>query len=221
VSNAPLPPPGWFPDPDVPTRLRYWDGNVWTSHTNEIVVTPTKIGSIVTQSGARLELASWWRRVAGLLLDALIIGVPVFAVSVVLGWIFYSSSSALIELNHPPTAGHAARFALLLAVAAVNIAYAVWFLGHRSRTIGMSIVGVKTLDQSGDPLSHSQAWRRAFTVFLLVNIWLLPGVFCQSEPTKSPRASWPRQPLRAPLHRRISYDIPVAFGQSAQPNASG
>jgi uncharacterized RDD family membrane protein YckC len=138
----------------------------------------------VTQAGTRFELASWWRRVAALLLDGLIIGIPVFAVSVVLGWILYSSASALVEVNHPPTAGHAARFVLLLAISAINIAYAVWFLGHRSQTIGMSIVGVKALDRSGEALSHSQAWRRAFTVFLLVNIWLLPGVFLsQSQRT--------------------------------------
>jgi hypothetical protein len=29
-----LPPPGWYPDPGQAGRQRYWDGNVWTEHTN-------------------------------------------------------------------------------------------------------------------------------------------------------------------------------------------
>ena len=29
--TAPLPPAGWYPDPDDPTRRRWWDGDQWTS----------------------------------------------------------------------------------------------------------------------------------------------------------------------------------------------
>jgi hypothetical protein len=28
-------PAGWYPDPDAPTRLRYWDGSQWTEHFSE------------------------------------------------------------------------------------------------------------------------------------------------------------------------------------------
>lgn len=27
-------PPDWYPDPDDPTRYRWWDGQVWTEHTS-------------------------------------------------------------------------------------------------------------------------------------------------------------------------------------------
>jgi hypothetical protein len=29
-----MPPPGWYPDPGQPGRQRYWDGRIWTEHTN-------------------------------------------------------------------------------------------------------------------------------------------------------------------------------------------
>src|SRR5690349_16179416 len=29
-----LPPPGWYPDPQGKTR--YWDGNAWTEHTQDV-----------------------------------------------------------------------------------------------------------------------------------------------------------------------------------------
>lgn len=32
-----LPPPGWYPDPMIPSTLRYWDGTAWTPHQHATV----------------------------------------------------------------------------------------------------------------------------------------------------------------------------------------
>ncbi|MDF2143754.1 DUF2510 domain-containing protein [Knoellia sp. p5-6-4] len=29
---SPLPPPGWYADPERPCTWRYWDGAQWTAH---------------------------------------------------------------------------------------------------------------------------------------------------------------------------------------------
>lgn len=38
--NQQLPPAGWFPDPQVPGQLRYWNGASWTAHVAPAVATP-------------------------------------------------------------------------------------------------------------------------------------------------------------------------------------
>ena len=34
-------PPNWYPDPQVPGLLRYWDGTRWTAHTSPATGAPT------------------------------------------------------------------------------------------------------------------------------------------------------------------------------------
>jgi hypothetical protein len=34
ASVGPTPPPGWYPDPQVPAQLRFWDGVAWTGRTS-------------------------------------------------------------------------------------------------------------------------------------------------------------------------------------------
>jgi hypothetical protein len=40
MNDAPLPPAGWYPDPEGGSGTRYWDGSAWTSHVSPAPATP-------------------------------------------------------------------------------------------------------------------------------------------------------------------------------------
>jgi len=40
MNDAPLPPAGWYPDPEGGSGTRYWDGSAWTSHVSPAPTTP-------------------------------------------------------------------------------------------------------------------------------------------------------------------------------------
>ncbi|MFD5746770.1 DUF2510 domain-containing protein [Streptomyces sp. NPDC127033] len=45
------PPPGWYPDPNVPATERWWDGTVWTAHTRPPGAVPAPGGGAGTAPG--------------------------------------------------------------------------------------------------------------------------------------------------------------------------
>jgi uncharacterized RDD family membrane protein YckC len=170
-----LPPAGWFPDPETTNQLRFWDGTQWTGHTAAAPETERIQPILATASPAHLSLAGWWRRAAAWFIDSLVVGIPLYVIDILLGYIFYSHASAFVVVTHSPTAGAHARVIEGAFTSAATIAYAIWFLGHRTQTVGMSFVGIKAVDQSGSRLSRRQAWRRAFTEFALVGVWIWIG----------------------------------------------
>lgn len=40
MNDAPLPPAGWYPDPEGGSGTRYWDGSAWTAHASPAPATP-------------------------------------------------------------------------------------------------------------------------------------------------------------------------------------
>ncbi|HCB07139.1 MAG TPA: hypothetical protein DEQ43_23300 [Nocardioides bacterium] len=61
--------PGWYPDPDDPRLIRYWDGTTWTAHTLPKPADPFPVQQSPRASGPRLPWwQSWWAVVPGLLI---------------------------------------------------------------------------------------------------------------------------------------------------------
>lgn len=110
LPQGPMPPEGWYPDPDPSGAggMRYWDGATWTDRVAPLpsaappppgpawqpAATPPAPGqypaapAVQTASyqAARLgpagqQLSGWWRRVAGLILDGFIVGIPTLIVT--------------------------------------------------------------------------------------------------------------------------------------------
>jgi hypothetical protein len=56
VSTPALPPAGWFPNPDDPSELRWWDGTAWTEHT----APPTAVvPANAPRTKGRIPIGTW------------------------------------------------------------------------------------------------------------------------------------------------------------------
>jgi len=128
---------------------------------------------LITESGHSLQLAGWWQRAAGYILDDLILLIPIYGFQILLGTILYSHPSAVI--NH--TAGVAAGLIATLFALAVDIVYAGWMLSQRGQTVGMMAAGIIAVDRSGESIGHTQAWRRIVAQVMIVGIWGLLTYF--------------------------------------------
>ena len=169
-------PAGWYPDPVRPDFLRYWDGTSWVGPPQSYPgpAAPQPSGPVLmTGAGDWFELAGWWRRVGGFLLDSLIVGIPVALLEIVLGLIFYSSASGFVSFGklHPVIAGAPPRIAVSFISMGVTFAYAVWLIGRRRQTLGMQAVGISAIDPSGRALTRRQVWLRALYRVLFVGLW--------------------------------------------------
>jgi hypothetical protein len=90
MSEAPTPPAGWFPDPENPTLLRYWDGSIWT---DQRFAGPTTLTATAQADAAQRPIAVPPLLAAGALLVVAALGRAVsylvpyeaFGVSIVFG----------------------------------------------------------------------------------------------------------------------------------------
>ena len=114
----------------------------------------------------RLEYSGWWLRVAAALLDGLIIGAPVFVVSIILVVAFGNSPGASL-------------LRLLLGLV-VGIAYYVKTMAREGlrngQTLGKQLVGIRVVRDDGSPVGPGIVLRRELLIKGLLG-WITVGVF--------------------------------------------
>jgi uncharacterized RDD family membrane protein YckC len=176
--NAPpppssLPPPGWYPDPSGQSAQRWWDGTRWTEHIGTPPPPVSARPQVVLGSGAA-ELAGWWRRFGGYLLDAVIVDVTVLVVARLIRAADIALRGPLSPGLHPMTP--AAQVAIVVASLLILLGYPYLLLRYRGQTLGMMAAGVRAIDgTSGAPLTAAQTARRVLAFFAITLLWVQVG----------------------------------------------
>ncbi len=164
-----LPPAGWYPDPAGQSTQRWWDGTRWTGRTGAPPPPAGAYQQLATASG-NAELAGWWRRFAGYVLDAIIVDVPTLFIAYLIGRADRPYAVSTPAGTHPSTA---AQVAVVLVTVVISLGYPYLLLRFRGQTVGMMAVGVLAVDRtSGAPITAAQTTRRVLAFFVIVSLWL-------------------------------------------------
>lgn len=210
-------PAGWYPDPfaAVPGASRYWDGERWTSHAQAPMAAPQPAQSELATPGrgygyaqppaghpdaspepndtsdARAPLASWGRRAAAYLLDAIpmvvltMLLLQVLGVTAALTSAIEAGDTAAIDqanamLSALSPTGMTITVANLLFAALYNIGFHV----SRGATPGKMLVGIRVrqVDRDRNPelTAASKRWLVQFGPGMLNGlplIGMLSGFF--------------------------------------------
>ncbi len=138
---------------------------------------PTKYEQIDTARGA-LPLASWWSRVWGYLLDAVILGVATFTIEISTGVIHFRQ--VLVETDGTTReteklfrgGSTAEQVVVHFVVLAITLLYPYLLLRYKGQTVGMMATGITAVDAaSGAALTSGQTVRRVLALFALVTLW--------------------------------------------------
>jgi uncharacterized RDD family membrane protein YckC len=134
----------------------------------------------VAERGARtsagiVELAGWWRRFGGYVIDVILIDLAVYAVTRIVVAVDVRVRGPLSPGLHPMTA--AAQAIVVAASLAIVVSYPLIMLRLRGQTVGMMAFGVRAVDrESGGALTTVQTWRRVLAFVLISTLWLMIAV---------------------------------------------
>ena len=176
--------PGWYPDPHVPTQMRWWDGATWTGDVYERVEPP---GGYLSESAPEpaaataaahgrqattpdgVPLATWGRRAGARVIDTLIT-TPI-ALVLALPWVtrlvrrLVDQAQQAAPSTNPFAAYDAATLRDLAVVALISLlvglVYEMAFLLTRAATPGKLLLGLRVRRWlAGEPLSAGVVARR-------------------------------------------------------------
>ncbi len=167
------PPPGWYPDPSGQPALRWWDGTAWTSHLAQPqppMAPRRQRGQVVTQAGP-FELAGWWLRLAGYVIDSIVVGVPLLVIGFIIGVTNLVTQSSVSGTAVSLSSG--AKVAVVAVSVVAEVGYPLVLFRFCSQTVGMIAVGVRAVDRTtGAAMTMAQSWERVLTFFGLSGLWI-------------------------------------------------
>jgi uncharacterized RDD family membrane protein YckC len=195
-----MPPANWYPDPSDPGALRYWDGSAWTGHTRPRPLEQPAgdgNGDLAQSDGAKplgpgdRPYASFGRRLVGLIVDNLILGIPLAIVlSARLGPIINRFSEQLQALGPDASPEQMNKvveefmtslsagtlFGVALVTAGINLLYFGVCLHQWGRTIGGQLMGIRCVDAEGQWPTWRQSFIRAAIPAGLNLLGAVPGI---------------------------------------------
>jgi uncharacterized RDD family membrane protein YckC len=125
------------------------------------------------------ELASWGRRLAALLVDAVVLGV-VIAVAL------FAAGMPVDELRDRLQDGETLLFVVLFLIP--EGIYYTALIGSRSQTFGKMALGIKVVDaDSRSPIGYPRAFRRWISTAAMRALFTIPTVVDHLWPLRDPR----------------------------------
>ena len=131
------------------------------------------------QKATRGELASWGRRLAALLVDALILGVVVAATILAAG---VPAEDLRDRLENGST------LLLVLLFLAPEAIYQTAMIGSRNQTLGKMALGIEVVDaESRSPIGYARAFRRWLSTAAMRALFTFPTVVDHLWPLRDPK----------------------------------
>ena len=125
------------------------------------------------------ELASWGRRLAALIVDAVVLGLLVAAT-------LLASGVTADELRERLEAGETMLVVLLFLVP--EAIYQTALIGSRSQTFGKMALGIKVVDaDSRAPIGYARAFTRWLSTAALRALFTIPTIVDHLWPLRDPR----------------------------------